>query len=39
MIKFIEDGIMSSKIVKKVFLELVVKGGNVKQIMEDNGLV
>lgn len=30
MIKLIEDGIMSSKIVKKVFLELVENGGDVK---------
>ena len=30
---------MSSKIAKKVFPELTAKGGNAKQIMEDNGLV
>ncbi|HDC8049856.1 TPA: Asp-tRNA(Asn)/Glu-tRNA(Gln) amidotransferase subunit GatB [Staphylococcus aureus] len=39
MIKLIEDGKMSSKIAKKVFPELAAKGGNAKQIMEDNGLV
>ena len=39
MIKLIEDGTMSSKIAKKVFPELAAKGGNAKQIMEDNGLV
>ncbi len=36
MIKLIEDGTMSSKIAKKVFPQLAAKGGNAKQIMEDN---
>ncbi|WP_087974681.1 Asp-tRNA(Asn)/Glu-tRNA(Gln) amidotransferase subunit GatB [Oceanobacillus rekensis] len=39
MIKLIEDGTISSKIAKKVFAELVEKGGDPEQIVKDQGLV
>ncbi|MGP4078219.1 Asp-tRNA(Asn)/Glu-tRNA(Gln) amidotransferase subunit GatB [Halobacillus sp. K22] len=39
MIKLIEDGTISSKIAKKVFSELVEKGGDPEKIVKDKGLV
>jgi aspartyl-tRNA(Asn)/glutamyl-tRNA(Gln) amidotransferase subunit B len=39
MIKLISDGTISSKIAKKVFKELVEKGGNAEKIVKDQGLV
>lgn len=39
MIKLIEDGTISSKIAKKVFRELIEKGGDAKKIVEEQGLV
>lgn len=39
MIKLIGDGTISSKIAKKVFKELVEKGGSAEQIVKDQGLV
>lgn len=39
MINLIADGTISSKIAKKVFAELVEKGGNPEQIVKDKGLV
>ncbi|CDQ41727.1 MULTISPECIES: Asp-tRNA(Asn)/Glu-tRNA(Gln) amidotransferase subunit GatB [Virgibacillus] len=39
MIKLIDDGTISSKIAKKVFAELVEKGGDPEQIVKDKGLV
>ena len=39
MIKLIEDGTISSKIAKKVFQELVEKGGDAEKIVKDKGLV
>lgn len=39
MIKLIEDGTISSKIAKKVFAELVDKGGDPEKIVKDKGLV
>ena len=39
MIKLIEDGTISSKIAKKVFAELVEKGGDPEQIVKEQGLV
>lgn len=39
MIKLIEDGTISSKIAKKVFRELIEKGGDAKEIVEEQGLV
>lgn len=39
MIRLIEDGTISSKIAKKVFAELVDKGGDPEQIVKDKGLV
>ncbi|MFB1050572.1 Asp-tRNA(Asn)/Glu-tRNA(Gln) amidotransferase subunit GatB [Paraliobacillus sp. JSM ZJ581] len=39
MIRLIEDGTISSKIAKKVFAELVEKGGDPEQIVKDKGLV
>ncbi len=39
MIKLIADGTISSKIAKKVFLELVENGGDPEQIVKDQGLV
>ncbi|GGM29024.1 aspartyl/glutamyl-tRNA(Asn/Gln) amidotransferase subunit B [Paraliobacillus quinghaiensis] len=39
MIKLIEDGTISSKIAKKVFAELVEKGGDPEKIVKDKGLV
>ncbi|GEN53718.1 Asp-tRNA(Asn)/Glu-tRNA(Gln) amidotransferase subunit GatB [Halobacillus faecis] len=39
MIQLIEDGTISSKIAKKVFTELVEKGGNPEKIVKDKGLV
>ncbi|UOR13857.1 Asp-tRNA(Asn)/Glu-tRNA(Gln) amidotransferase subunit GatB [Halobacillus amylolyticus] len=37
--KLIEDGTISSKIAKKVFSELVEKGGDPEKIVKDKGLV
>lgn len=39
MIKLIEDGTISSKIAKKVFSELVEKGGDPEKIVKEKGLV
>ncbi|GGB49882.1 Asp-tRNA(Asn)/Glu-tRNA(Gln) amidotransferase subunit GatB [Virgibacillus dakarensis] len=39
MIKLIEDGTISSKIAKKVFAELVDKGGDPEKIVKEKGLV
>lgn len=39
MIKLIEDGTISSKIAKKVFAELVEKGGEPEKIVKDKGFV
>ncbi|RDY70547.1 Asp-tRNA(Asn)/Glu-tRNA(Gln) amidotransferase subunit GatB [Halobacillus trueperi] len=39
MIQLIEDGTISSKIAKKVFTELVEKGGDPEKIVKDKGLV
>jgi aspartyl-tRNA(Asn)/glutamyl-tRNA(Gln) amidotransferase subunit B len=39
MIKLIEDGTLSSKMAKKVFKELVEKGGDPAQIVKEKGLV
>lgn len=39
MIKLIEDGTISSKIAKKVFAELVEKGGDPEEIVKAQGLV
>ncbi|MFC7322672.1 Asp-tRNA(Asn)/Glu-tRNA(Gln) amidotransferase subunit GatB [Halobacillus campisalis] len=39
MIKLIEDGTISSKIAKKVFGDLVEKGGDPEKIVKDKGLV
>ncbi|WP_026908111.1 Asp-tRNA(Asn)/Glu-tRNA(Gln) amidotransferase subunit GatB [Paucisalibacillus globulus] len=39
MIKLIEDGTISSKIAKKVFAELVEKGGDPETIVKDKGMV
>lgn len=39
MIQLIEDGTISSKIAKKVFAELVEKGGDPEKIVKDQGLV
>lgn len=39
MIKLIEKGTISSKIAKKVFKELVEKGGDPEKIVKDKGLV
>ncbi|WP_147803993.1 Asp-tRNA(Asn)/Glu-tRNA(Gln) amidotransferase subunit GatB [Alkalicoccus halolimnae] len=39
MINLIEKGTISSKIAKKVFKELIEKGGDPQQIVEDKGLV
>ncbi|MBN6205319.1 Asp-tRNA(Asn)/Glu-tRNA(Gln) amidotransferase subunit GatB [Ralstonia pickettii] len=39
MIQLIEDGTISSKIAKKVFAELVEKGGDPEKIVKDKGLV
>ncbi|WP_068676875.1 Asp-tRNA(Asn)/Glu-tRNA(Gln) amidotransferase subunit GatB [Oceanobacillus sp. Castelsardo] len=39
MIKLIEDGTISSKIAKKVFAELVEKGGAPEKIVKEQGLV
>lgn len=39
MIKLIEDGTISSKIAKKVFAELVEKGGDPEKIVKDKGMV
>ncbi|TXL65678.1 Asp-tRNA(Asn)/Glu-tRNA(Gln) amidotransferase subunit GatB [Cerasibacillus terrae] len=38
MIKLIADGTISSKIAKKVFAELVEKGGDPEKIVKDKGL-
>ncbi|WP_102028777.1 Asp-tRNA(Asn)/Glu-tRNA(Gln) amidotransferase subunit GatB [Salirhabdus sp. Marseille-P4669] len=39
MIKLIEDGTISSKMAKKVFSELVEKGGDPEKIVKEKGLV
>ena len=39
MTKLIEDGTISSKIAKKVFKELIEKGGNAAEIVKAKGLV
>lgn len=39
MIKLITDGTISTKIAKKVFKELVEKGGSAEKIVKDQGLV
>lgn len=39
MIKLIEDGTISSKIAKKVFAEIVEKGGDPEKIVKEKGLV
>ncbi|MGX7419611.1 Asp-tRNA(Asn)/Glu-tRNA(Gln) amidotransferase subunit GatB [Carnobacterium gallinarum] len=39
MITLIEDGTISSKIAKKVFRELIINGGDAKQVVEAKGLV
>ncbi|MCJ7840983.1 Asp-tRNA(Asn)/Glu-tRNA(Gln) amidotransferase subunit GatB [Lederbergia sp. NSJ-179] len=39
MIKLIEDGTISSKIAKKVFRELIEKGGDAEKIVKEKGLV
>ncbi|MDN4595094.1 Asp-tRNA(Asn)/Glu-tRNA(Gln) amidotransferase subunit GatB [Polycladomyces subterraneus] len=39
MIRLIQDGTISTKIAKKVFKELVEKGGDPKRIVEEKGLV
>ncbi|MGD7023947.1 Asp-tRNA(Asn)/Glu-tRNA(Gln) amidotransferase subunit GatB [Rossellomorea vietnamensis] len=39
MIKLIQDGTLSSKMAKKVFKELVEKGGDPSQIVKEKGLV
>jgi aspartyl-tRNA(Asn)/glutamyl-tRNA(Gln) amidotransferase subunit B len=39
LIKLIEDGTISSKIAKKVFAEIVEKGGDPEKIVKDKGLV
>lgn len=39
MIKLIEKGIIFFKIVKKVFKELIEKGGDVEKIVKEKGFV
>ncbi|GGN65025.1 MULTISPECIES: Asp-tRNA(Asn)/Glu-tRNA(Gln) amidotransferase subunit GatB [Oceanobacillus] len=39
LIKLIEDGTISSKIAKKVFAEIVEKGGDPEKIVHEKGLV
>ncbi|WP_042141984.1 Asp-tRNA(Asn)/Glu-tRNA(Gln) amidotransferase subunit GatB [Paucisalibacillus sp. EB02] len=39
MIQLIEDGTISSKIAKKVFAELVEKGGDPEKIVKEKGMV
>lgn len=39
MIKLIGDGTISSKIAKKVFRELIINGGDAKQVVEAKGLI
>ena len=39
MIKLIQNGTISSKIAKKIFKELVEKGGDPEQIVKQQGLV
>jgi aspartyl-tRNA(Asn)/glutamyl-tRNA(Gln) amidotransferase subunit B len=39
MIKLIQNGTISSKIAKKVFKELIEKGGDAEQIVKEKGLV
>jgi aspartyl-tRNA(Asn)/glutamyl-tRNA(Gln) amidotransferase subunit B len=39
MVKLIQDGTLSSKMAKKVFKELVEKGGDPEQIVKEKGLV
>ena len=39
MIALIEDGTISSKMAKKVFKELIEKGGQAKEVVEAKGLV
>ncbi|WP_027107932.1 Asp-tRNA(Asn)/Glu-tRNA(Gln) amidotransferase subunit GatB [Lacticigenium naphthae] len=39
MILLIEDGTISSKIAKKVFRELIINGGNAKELIHEKGWV
>ena len=39
MIKLIADGTISSKIAKKVFRELIQKGGSAQEVVEKNGWI
>src|SRR5690606_15612269 len=39
MIRLIEKGTISGKIAKQIFIELIEKGGDPEQIVEDKGLV
>lgn len=39
MIKLLQNGTISSKIAKKVFKELIEKGGDAEKIVKDKGLV
>ena len=39
MIKLIEEGTLSSKMAKKVFRELITKGGDPEKIVKEKGLV
>ncbi len=39
MIKLIADGTISSKIAKKVFQELIQKGGSAQEVVEKNGWI
>ena len=39
MIKLIENGTLSSKLAKKVFKELIEKGGDPEKIVKEKGLV
>ncbi|MDN5810911.1 MAG: Asp-tRNA(Asn)/Glu-tRNA(Gln) amidotransferase GatCAB subunit B, partial [Tetragenococcus koreensis] len=39
MIQLVSDGTISSKIAKKVFQELIEKGGHAKEIVEANGWI
>lgn len=39
MIALIQDGTISSKMAKKVFRELITKGGNAQEVVEANGWI
>ena len=39
MIQLIQEGTISSKMAKKVFMELIKNGGSAKQVVEEKGLV